>query len=97
VCLPLLQPPLRAIPELMEAMPEFVEQPLYSGNHYVTVVSGTVSQFIAISGSFPPRGASSTVRACASASIYCNFITIKRLITRAISLIKDVARNEVSR
>jgi len=73
-------------------MAEFVEQPLWPGNHYVAAaVSGSVSQFIAISGSsrenFPAR----------AVSIYRDLITIKRLTTRAIGLIKDAAGNEASR
>lgn len=45
---PLSRPSPRATPKLMEAMPEFVEQPLTARNHYGPVVSGSVRNLFAI-------------------------------------------------
>lgn len=94
-------PPLFVLfPELMEAMPEFVEQPLYSENHYVAVVSGSVrnlSQYPEVFAEIFCRALHHLPHAPALISIYHNLITIKRLTTCAISLIKDVGQNEISR
>lgn len=85
----------------MEAMPEFVEQPLYSGNHYVAVVSGSIrnlSQYPEVFVEMFRCALHHLTRARSRSlvSIYYNLITIKRLTTRAISLIKDVEQNEIS-
>jgi len=82
----------------MEAMPEFVEQPLYSGNHYVAVVSGSVRNLSQYPEVFAEifRCIIFHARARASISIYHNLIMIKRLTTHAISLIRDAGQNKIS-
>lgn len=93
-------PPLFILfPELMEAMPEFVEQPLYSENHYIAVVSGSVcnlSQYPEVFAEIFRRALHHLPHESAPVSIYHNLIMIKRLTTRTISLIKDVGQNEIS-